>query len=114
MDKKYTSNGQAVRILCIDGYKEDYPVVAMYLDGDIRYFTEDGESATGAHRNLVEVWEPQVGEWCWFWDHNDQKHASLYEFVKMDDVGKFTSTAGCHWKHCAQFDGTLPEHLNGE
>lgn len=43
MDKQYTSNGEKVRILCIDRKCLNYPVIAIINDVEVRYFTKTGE-----------------------------------------------------------------------
>jgi hypothetical protein len=112
MNKKYTSNRCKVRILCVDGYDSDYPVVVMYEDSSVKYFTENRINADDKQEmwDLVEVWEPQRGEWCLFWDNEKYKTAVLDKFVGMTECGTFKSDNYNAWKYCAKFDGTLPEH----
>jgi endonuclease YncB( thermonuclease family) len=113
MGKKYTCNGESIRILCIDKPGE-YPVVGMMEEnGDIYYFTENGESIRCRSMNLVEVWEPQEGEWCWFWDSKSSKTIIVSCFVRETDCGKFQCKNGTSWNYCAKFNGELPEHLKG-
>jgi hypothetical protein len=112
MDKKYTSDGKPIRILCMD--RNDcthytYKVVGMCEDGTIRYFSETGYCSTNHRYNLVEVWEPTENEWCLFCNENANR-CMLSKFEKVFD-GMFRSTDGCHWKYCYRFDGTLPEQL---
>jgi hypothetical protein len=61
MDKKYTSNGKLMRILCNDA-PGDYPVVALYPDGSVLNFTAEGEmyakSPSGQENRLIEFVEP--------------------------------------------------------
>jgi hypothetical protein len=113
MNKKYTSNGCKVRILCVDGYDADYPVVAMNENGTVRYFTENGINADDKRKmwDLVEVWEPQFLEWCLFWDDEKPNHAVLAQFIKMYYNESFYCHRGSAWKYCAKFDGTLPEKM---
>jgi hypothetical protein len=80
-------------------------------DGYLSYFKENGEASAGPNHNLVEVWEPQVGEWCWFWNNNKQNYAFVDKFDQMTNDGKFKSSIGVYWLHCAKFDNKLPEHL---
>jgi hypothetical protein len=113
MNKKYTSNGEPVRILCTDriSFNLEYPVVAMRYDGGIVFFTKDGKSAPGIDYDLVEVWEPKKGEWCLFWTELSPYHVILSKFNKTTNDGWFESACGTTWKYCSKFDGTLPEHL---
>jgi hypothetical protein len=110
MGKKYTSNGESIRILCNDRNSIHYPVIGLRDDGYLSYFKENGEASAGPNHNLVEVWEPQVGEWCWFWDNTSKDNTYLNKYSEME--GKlFVSTNKCAWDNCAKFTGELPEHL---
>jgi hypothetical protein len=119
MGKKYTSNGKKVRILCVDRpYSYEYPVVGMLNNGSIEYFKENGESFIDSRYNLIEVWQPQAGEWCWFWDDVAASMAiHLRMYLGMKGM-LFKSIDGLSWDNCAKFIGELPEHLkntkNGE
>lgn len=111
MGVKYISNGKPIRILCTDRPNADYPVVGMCNGGFIMYFTEEGKGSYGEEYNLVEVWEPQEGEWCWFWDNSSRHpvtHLRVYS-GKTDNF--FRSADGCAWENCGKFTGELPEHL---
>jgi hypothetical protein len=115
MGKKYTSNGDSVRILCTDRPNDNgYTVVGLFENGMIGYFTEDGESTTTDRRNLVEVWEPQRGEWCLFTD-SSFNGAMLMQFLVCTIYGRFHAMGSYRsFDHCYKFDGILPEHLKGE
>jgi hypothetical protein len=108
MDKKYTSDGKPIRILCTDRPSGEC-VIGMFPNGQLGYFTCTGYSQDGRSWDLVEVWEPQVNEWCLFYNENANR-CMLSKFEKVFD-GMFRSTDGCHWKYCYRFDGTLPEQL---
>ena len=111
MNKRYTSSGEPIRILCTDR-PEGYPIVGMVeKNGVIQYFKENGESAVFSRMDLVEVWEPTEGDWCWFW--NSTGVTVLDTFIKMG-ANKFQSDGGMNWKYCAKFTGELPNHLRGE
>jgi hypothetical protein len=110
MGKKYTSNGEPIRILCTDRNNRDYPVIGLRDDGYLSYFKENGEASAGPNHNLVEVWEPKEGEWCWFWDNSYKDVAHLNKYSGMKDV-LFNSIDGVYWDNCAKFTGELPEHL---
>jgi hypothetical protein len=62
MDKRYTYNGEPIRILCVDRPNTGYPVVAMQSDGVFLYFTEEGESMFRGDPALVEVRESKKNE----------------------------------------------------
>jgi hypothetical protein len=111
MNKKYTSNGELVRILCTDRYNDNgYTVVGMRDDGIIVYFTKDGKSASWPTYNLIEIWEPKRGEWCLFSDETFIG-ARLMQFSN-NLFDKFQALGEQHnFRHCAKFTGELPEHL---
>jgi hypothetical protein len=112
MGKKYTSNGKNLRIVCID--REDilgYKVVGIFDNGDIKCFRYNGDSALDSKYDLQEVWEPQVDEWCWFWDNEEPRIAVLAKFIRTFKSYLFQSNNYSTWDNCAKFDGTIPEHL---
>jgi hypothetical protein len=117
--KKYTSNGKNLRVVCID--REDtlgYKVVGVFDNGDIKCFRVNGDSALDSKYDLIEVWEPTDGEWCWFWNKGRYESLTLARFILTDNSEKFYSYGLCGWECCIKFDGTFPEHLknikNGE
>jgi hypothetical protein len=125
MEKKYTSNGQPVRVVCIDRECTlEYKVIGVFDNGSVRYFGVNGESVFDSRYNLQEVlqpqkvWEPQAGEWCLFWNNEEPKSAILDKFIGMTQSGLFKDYSYSSWQYCAKFDGTIPEHLknikNGE
>jgi hypothetical protein len=116
--KKYTSNGQPIRILCTDRCLSTgrydaarYQVIGLFETGNVQYFKENGESSSGSKFNLVEMWEPQEGEWCLFWDDEKSDHFVLARFLQITQTGNFCSYRHGIWKHCTKFDGTFPIHL---
>jgi hypothetical protein len=52
MEKKYISNGEPIRVLCVDR-KHIFPVLALYEDGTILYCKEDGSCFNGEKYDLV-------------------------------------------------------------
>jgi hypothetical protein len=112
MGKKYSSNGKPIRILCIDRPNDSiYPVIGIHNNGSVVYFEEDGKSPSGTTHNLIEVWQPQEGEWCWFWNNEESKSVVLDRFTGMNKFGLFKGGGYSSWQYCAKFDGTIPEHL---
>jgi hypothetical protein len=109
--KKYTSNGKEIRILCTDRFSVlGNIVLGMFNDGNIRFFTENGEYLSSEDCNLVEVWQPQLDEWCWFLDDNNY-NTVLAKFELIHNDKRFKCNAGGYWQHCIKFTGELPEHL---
>jgi hypothetical protein len=112
MGKKYTSNGKPIRILSVDRPDPSFPVVGMDNNGTIHYFMKDGTAClSGPDYALVEVCEPKLGDWCWFWNTEEDKNSTLSKLQKVCDDGKFQSQCGNYWKYCSKFDGKLPKHL---
>jgi hypothetical protein len=120
MGKKYTSNGKEVHLLCVNGKDPLYPVRGICKNSfsneeGVRAFTKFGKFVHGRNSrcDLVEVWQPQEGEWCWFWDTEEPVYSVLDRFKIMGPFDLFQSTNCSVWKHCAKFTGELPEHLKG-
>jgi hypothetical protein len=112
MNKKYVSNDRPIRILCTDRPSGEC-VIGMFPNGQLGYFTDTGHSQAGKHWDLIEVWEPQVNEWCLFWDNDDSKRFILSKFIRMTESGNFQSDRHDTWQYCAKFTGELPEHMRG-
>jgi len=108
MDKKYTSNGRPVRILCTD-MEGDYPVVTA-IEGSAVTFTSEGKYHTNDSciKDLKEVWTPTKGEWCYFWDYSNRGLA-VCTFDHMRNTNTYVDSIDMHWEYCAPFDGKLPE-----
>jgi hypothetical protein len=117
INKKYTSGGRPIRILCTDREATDYPVVGIFENNDVLFFKENGENIDEDTWDLIEVWEPKLGEWCWFWNNNTETddtseniraHGSIYS--GMNDT-HFKSIDDCIWDNCVKYASMLPEHL---
>jgi hypothetical protein len=111
MDKKYTCGGEPIRILCIDGNDSLYPVIGMRDDGTMLKFREDGKCTP--EYNLVEVWEPVVGEWCLFTDETFIG-ACLLPFLDKARGRFYAMGVSDCFDNCDRFTGTFPENLKGE
>ncbi len=59
--------------------------------------------------NRCELWQPQPGEWCWFWENGD-KIPSFGKLTGMTESGKFFSGWGIY-DYCEPFIGELPTNL---
>lgn len=60
-------------------------------------------------KDMLKHWQPQEGEWCWFWDNTD--NLQLRKFWEMDKINPhlfqpYGSVMG--FKYCEPFLGTLP------
>lgn len=60
-----------------------------------------------------EIWEPKVGEWCWFYDRINEtpKLRKLFHPVGYDDHGYFYTADNSPWIYCEPFIGELPTNL---
>ena len=62
-----------------------------------------------------ELWQPKVGEWCWFWNRdkpNKPKLKQLYSINYEHDVHWTYKTIDCKtYQHCEPFIGQLPTNL---
>ena len=56
-----------------------------------------------------ELWQPKVGEWCWFWDEN-YTTAILAKFENISNE-LFVEHHGNIFEYCEPFIGQLPTHL---
>ena len=66
----------------------------------------------------LELWQPKVGEWCWFWNRdkpNKPKLKQLYSINYEHDVHWTYKTIDCKtYQHCEPFIGQLPTHLKDQ
>ena len=60
----------------------------------------------------LELWQPKVGEWCWFWDEN-YTTAILAKFENISN-GLFVEHHGNIFEYCEPFIGQLPTHLKDQ
>ena len=58
------------------------------------------------------LWQPQPGEWCWFW--NDDNTLVLSQFAHgLSNGAKFTSK-NLMYQYCEPFIGQLPSILQSQ
>jgi hypothetical protein len=111
MNKKYLSCGVSIRILCTDRNNTNFPVVGLFDDGQVHYFTEYGRHSSDAMYDLIDSFEPIQGEWYWFWDNMDgHKAVHLAKFDKKV-YHLFKSADGKLWQRCTEFTGDIPDFL---
>ena len=67
---------------------------------------------TVLYSDEVELWQPIVGEWCWFWDEN-YTTAILAKFENISN-GLFVEHHGNIFEYCEPFIGQLPTHLKDQ
>ena len=60
----------------------------------------------------IKLWQPKVGEWCWFWDEN-YTTAILAKFENISN-GLFVEHHGNIFEYCEPFIGQLPTHLKDQ
>jgi hypothetical protein len=59
---------------------------------------------------IVPKWQPQPGQWCWFWDESTNG-SHLAQFACITQHNNYETNLGSRWRNCAPFIGELPEHL---
>ena len=63
----------------------------------------------------VEPWTRKVGEWCWFWDGNNNPVLSKFVSYKKSlgylSQGDWYQEETTCWEHCEPFVGKLPNYL---
>lgn len=57
----------------------------------------------------LELWIPEPGEWCWFWD----EHYTTAILAKFENIsnGLFVEHHGNIFEYCEPFIGELPSNL---
>ena len=63
----------------------------------------------GRGLEYTKIWQPQPGEWCYFWDDN-YTIAILAKFSESID-SKFIEHNGNAFSYCQPFTNELPTHL---
>ena len=59
----------------------------------------------------LELWQPQLGEWCWFWDSGN--FPELRQFKKNLISNKYQSYQTFTYDYCEPLLGKLPTPLKG-
>ena len=59
----------------------------------------------------LELWQPQLGEWCWFW--NSGNFPELRQFKRILISNKYQSYQTFTYDYCEPFLGKLPTTLKG-
>lgn len=96
----------------------DWVAVNGHTQQILEFINEDSYGKTDmveltndyVHVEELRPWRPQVGEWCWFYDHRDEIPA-LGQFKKQIN-GYHSSAFGgsiCHF--CEPFIGELPSFI---
>jgi hypothetical protein len=97
-----------------------HPVVVDFSLGVMYSYTMDGR----VHENgpvclyharpeiIVPKWQPESGQWCWFWDSKDFA-PWLGQFEQMN-ARKYRDTESRNWDFCEPFIGELPSYLKQE
>lgn len=55
-----------------------------------------------------ELWEPKVGEWCWFFDNPE--YPDLRKFIEFNN-GYFFASGSINYSNCKPFIGKLPSFI---
>lgn len=93
--------------------------------GDTIFYSDGNRS----HREeKLKLWQPKEGEWCWFWNHEDDvpilaKYLRIEECLRTSIITKniqmfFVVSGRCYgdnaFKYCEPFIGELPSFLKDE
>ena len=63
----------------------------------------------------LELWQPKVGEWCWFWNVTNFDAPTLSKFYGMQDkLFKCTNSKQYLFTHCEPFIGQLPTSIKDQ
>lgn len=76
------------------------------------YWPSENSTAVCSEMQYYELWQPKVGEWCWFWDEN-YTTAILAKFENISN-GLFVEHHGNIFEYCEPFIGQLPTHLKDQ
>ena len=89
-----------------DTYHSDYgDITVVDTDwADVGYFIQD-----------IEYWQPEKGEWCWFW-LDMSSNPELGQFKEMFNGDLFCSIQNGNdaFKFCEPFIGELPSYLKNK
>lgn len=64
-----------------------------------------------------KLWQPQHGEWCWFWDEENKSTpllAQFREYYPDSCIDNYVDNKGITWYYAEPFIGTLPTQLKGD
>ena len=65
--------------------------------------------------NSHEIWQPETGEWCWFWKVTNFDAPTLSKFYGMQDkLFKCTNSKQNLFTHCEPFIGQLPTSIKDQ
>ena len=122
MGGKYTTeSGNEVRIYAVDGVGAKCVHGSVYLSDGWYTNTWNVNGKIGYNRphsiDLVEVWQPEIGEVCLFWK-NDKRYAILLEFSGMRGTNFLVADSGmydmpCLYENCMKYTGELPPQFKG-
>ena len=95
----------------------DYPIFVLFSNVNQARYTTDGQLIKGTNQSLyharpeiiVPKWQPEPGQWCWFWDSKDFA-PWLGQFEQMN-ARKYRDTESRNWDFCEPFIGELPSYL---
>jgi hypothetical protein len=64
----------------------------------------DDDTPLGFSECNLKLWQPKVGELCWFWDDNQLLHNGTPHFGRYG-VGSYTLS---YYDNCEPFFGSIP------
>ena len=113
-NKQYeTMDGSEARVYATDGGGDTPIHGAVKTQGGwiASVWDKDGNNPVLSDHDLIEKWEPKVGEWCWFSDIEHPKEMVLARLSHKREDGAFVSTNDLPWKYCFQYEYELPNSI---
>ncbi len=99
----------------IEIYSGSYAKVLEVIKKDLlRVNLYDSNATITTESTDFILWQPKLGEWCWFWD-SDNFPPKLRQFKRLipSNMYKYESCQGLVYLYCEPFLGKLPTTLKG-
>lgn len=91
---------------------ESNEFVTVLYDGEWDYYDDEPSYSLSEY---CKPWEPQKGEWCWFWDinsYNEVQNLAPRQFETMFGHMFLAKGAIRGYTNCEPFFGELPTPLS--
>ena len=56
------------------------------------------------------AWQPEIDEWCWFWNDGDLRPPKMSKFYTIEHGGFTEGLEFWNYDNCEPFEGTLPTY----